>query len=76
MIASSFSFFSFWKLPEEWIDTVQVIVNYAMKFDGLVPVREMFIVLFAIITFEISFFGARMLLKLVNFIRGSGQIEL
>jgi hypothetical protein len=78
-ILGQFIHFVAYLLPtwEVWPDTLLYGLTYffnaVANFNFIVPVDSLFTVILFIINFEVAWFGAKLLMKLFNFIRGTGS---
>lgn len=65
-----------YNLPSEMLDSVNSIINYTLMFEGIVPIRLIYYILSIIFLFELTLWCFRVLISIMNFIRGSGEIEI
>lgn len=64
-----------WRIPNFIIDPAIEIRDYALMFDGIVPVEAIFIALSWIVFFEFSLWTIKAILTVFNFMRGSGELK-
>jgi hypothetical protein len=61
-----------------WPDSLLNGLTYVFKtigsFDFILPIKEMFNIMLFLIAFEVGFFTLKMILRAINWIRGSGEI--
>lgn len=64
-----------------FIDTTFISAfNYVLRvfagFNFIFPIDTIFSVIYSIITFEIAYYGAKIVLGIIHFFRGSGEIKI
>jgi len=59
--------------PATLLDGLSYFFSALANFNFLVPVDSLFTVILFIINFEVAWFGAKLLMKLFNFLRGTGS---
>lgn len=65
-----------WSFPQNTLDALDLVIGYALAFDGLVPVVTMFYVLGLVLLVEGIFWITRFAISIVNWIRGAGAMEI
>lgn len=63
-------------LPYHIYDTIGIIIEKMLLFNEILPVSDILKVLSMLIGFEIVFFIIRIVISVVNWIRGAGGISL
>lgn len=63
-------------MPANVYSALYEVVGYTYKFDGLLPINDIYNAIFWIITFEIVYFTINVIISLFNWARGSGSIDI
>jgi len=62
---------TFW--PEDLLEGLSYFAASLAKFNFIFPVDALFAILIFFVSFEALFFGAKLVMKIFNFIRGTGS---
>lgn len=59
--------------PQALIDGLTYVFASMAKLNFIFPIDSLFLVLTAFIYFEVAYLGAKLVMKLLNYIRGTGN---
>lgn len=78
IIAYAINIFAFvlpdWSLPVSITDSIAYFLSALNILDGIFPIPTVYSALLLILAFQIVFFSTKIASKIINFMRGSGQL--
>ena len=59
--------------PQDLLDGLTYFFSSLAKLNFLFPIDTLFTIILFVINFEVLYFGAKLLTKVINFFRGTGE---